>query len=82
MNQSSKLSNITVFLIPSDNFEQLFSWFKNEGYFIYQINDFHAYPNGPRKFYKTGLCIWTSGRGINWELIDILLIKKKILSFL
>jgi hypothetical protein len=68
LNQSPKLSSITVFLTPSDNSEKLFSWFKTEALkfnIIYRINYFHTYADGPRELYKTELCIWTGGRSFN-----------------
>jgi len=68
LNQLSKLSNITVFVTPSNNSEQLVSWFKNEALkfnLIYRINYFHTYADGPRELYKTELCIWTGGRSSN-----------------
>lgn len=68
LNQSRRLSSITIFLTPSDKSEELLSWFKIEALkfnLIYRINHCHAYVNGPSELFKTELCIWTDGRTIS-----------------
>jgi hypothetical protein len=62
LNQTSKLSLITVFLSSVDNVEE---WFENvsiEFNLTYRINYFSTNTDGPREFYRTEVSIWTGGK--------------------
>jgi hypothetical protein len=62
LNNSPKLSIIRAYMTPSDNAEEILSWFKNvalQSNIIYRINHLHIYADEPRELYNTELCIWT-----------------------